>query len=160
MDFSVQTPAILFPAISLLLLAYTNRFLAISALIRSLHERYHERPEDKLLSQIKNLRMRVRLIRDMQILGILSIFLCTFSMLLVLFGFGQGARFVFFISLFTMLCSLFLSLREIVVSTEALAIELSDIMAEEYRYTLFNLRRKKQPDEEPQKTDDMPPNLP
>ena len=40
MEITFNTPALLFPAISLLLLAYTNRYLALANLIRKLHDEY------------------------------------------------------------------------------------------------------------------------
>ena len=72
MSLELTTPALLFPAISLLLLAYTNRFLTLAALIRELHGRYPKGHEDTVLGQIINLRTRVRLIRAMQALGVVS----------------------------------------------------------------------------------------
>lgn len=76
MQISLTTPALLFPAISLLLLAYTNRFLALASLIRNLHARYMGEKDIKIKAQISNLRKRVILIRNMQLLGISSLFLC------------------------------------------------------------------------------------
>ena len=73
MAISINIPALLFPAISLLLLAYTNRFLVIAQIIRELHKKYLEHADKALIiDQIKNLRRRLTLIRDMQILGVLS----------------------------------------------------------------------------------------
>ena len=60
MDLSLTTPALLFPAISLLLLAYTNRFLTLANLIRDLHARYTANPDQILLWQLRSLRYRVR----------------------------------------------------------------------------------------------------
>jgi len=86
MEINLTTPALLFPAISLLLLAYTNRFLTLAALIRDLHARYKANPEDVLHGQIANLWYRVRLIKYMQALGVGSILLCTVSMFALLAG--------------------------------------------------------------------------
>ena len=69
MDITLTTPALLFPTVSLLMLAYTNRFLTIATIIRNLHDRYRESQSDNLLGQIANLRYRVYLIRNMQIAG-------------------------------------------------------------------------------------------
>ena len=44
MELSINTPALLFPAITLLMLAYTNRFLALASLVRSLHDEYNQAP--------------------------------------------------------------------------------------------------------------------
>ena len=80
MEISLSTPALLFPAISLLLLAFTNRFLTLATIIRGLHDRYLDHPHENLVSQIANLRYRIYLIRNMQIFGVASLLLCTFSM--------------------------------------------------------------------------------
>ena len=80
MEISLTTPALLFPAISLLMLAYTNRFLTIATIIRNLHDRYRNEASDNLLGQIANLRYRIYLIRDMQIAGVLSLLFCVTSM--------------------------------------------------------------------------------
>lgn len=128
MELSINTPALLFPAISLLMLAYTNRFLALATLIRNLHSRYNEHTEKEgVLQQIKNLRLRLRLIRSMQAFGVMSLFLCVLSMFFVYKSFSVQASVAFAISLVFMMISLFLSLWEIQISTRALEIELSDM---------------------------------
>ena len=128
MELSITTPALLFPAISLLMLAYTNRFLALASLIRNLHSKYKDHTnKEGILRQIKNLRLRLRLIRAMQWFGVLSLFLCVLSMFFVFKMLPDLAGFSFGFSLMTMLFSLFLSLSEIQISTRALEIELSDM---------------------------------
>jgi len=128
MEITINTPALLFPAISLLMLAYTNRFLALASLIRNLHSNYKNHTDKEgVLKQIKNLRLRLRLIRQMQLFGVLSLFLCVLSMFFVYERFNFWANFLFAFSLIAMLVSLFLSLYEIQISTRALEIELGDI---------------------------------
>jgi Protein of unknown function (DUF2721) len=128
MEISINTPALLFPAISLLMLAYTNRFLALASLIRNLHSKYKDHTDKEgVLQQIKNLRLRLRLIRQMQLFGVLSLFLCVLSMFFVYEQLTIWANFVFASSLIAMMISLFLSLSEIQISTKALEIELSDM---------------------------------
>ena len=127
MDFTLTTPALLFPAISLLLLAYTNRFLTLANLIRNLHARYKVNPEDIILAQIKNLRYRVVLIRNMQIFGVASFFLCVMTMLVLFLGQDLLGKILFGSSLLLLLISLGLSLREVQVSIDALNYRLSDI---------------------------------
>jgi len=127
MDFTLTTPALLFPAISLLLLAYTNRFLTLANLIRDLHARYKVNPEDIILAQIKNLRYRVVLIRNMQIFGVASFFLCVMTMLVLFLGQDLLGKILFGSSLLLLLISLGLSLREVQVSIDALNYRLSDI---------------------------------
>jgi hypothetical protein len=127
MELTLTTPALLFPAISLLLLAYTNRFLTLANLIRELHARYKSNPDDILLSQIKNLRYRLNLIRNMQIFGVGAFFLCVTTMLVLFFGQELVGKILFGASLFCLLISLGLSLREVQVSVDALNYRLSDI---------------------------------
>lgn len=69
MNITVTTPALLFPAISLFMLAFTNRFLSLGARIRSLHDKYRQDRDDSVRKQIRNLRKRVHMIRNMQGLG-------------------------------------------------------------------------------------------
>lgn len=127
MEFTLTTPGLLFPAISLLMLAYTNRFLTISSLIRSLHAQHKTAPDPLIIRQISNLRYRVRLIRDMQMLGASSFLLCVICMFLLLAGQVQIGVVLFGISLILMMCSLLLSVREIQVSIDALSLHLQDI---------------------------------
>ncbi|MEJ7767651.1 MAG: DUF2721 domain-containing protein [Chitinophagaceae bacterium] len=128
MELTITTPALLFPAISLLMLAYTNRFLALANLIRNLHSKYSDHiNKEGILKQIKNLRLRLRIIRLMQWFGVLSLFLCVLSMFFVYALLLQWAGYSFVLSLVTMLFSLFLSMSEIQISTRALEIELSDM---------------------------------
>ncbi len=127
MEIDITTPALLFPAISLLLLAYTNRFLALAALIRELHATYKATREAIILGQITNLRKRVLLIRDMQGLGTASMFLCVVSMFLLYAGQSNVAGYVFVCSLLLMMASLAYSIREIKMSVGALNLRLSDL---------------------------------
>ena len=127
MEITLTTPALLFPAVSLLLLAFTNRFLAIATLIRQLHRNYVENPKTLLEGQLKNLRKRLLLIRVMQMFGVLSLFLCVLAMFFIYLKVAGWGEVLFGISLVSLLLSLFISLREIQLSTKALDIELSDM---------------------------------
>jgi hypothetical protein len=129
MSFTINTPALLFPAITLLMLAYTNRFLALATLIRNLHSRYKEAVEKRSLihDQIKNLKRRLELVKQMQACGIFSFFLCVLCMLFVYLGHDVWAFTTFGLSLVCLLLSLGLSLNEILISTRALEIELKDM---------------------------------
>lgn len=127
MEITITTPALLFPAISLLLLAYTNRFLALASLVRNLHSIYKERHESMIILQIKSLRKRIILIRFMQATGVLSLFICVFCMLLLLSGIILLAKFLFAISLILLMVSLSFSVWEIQISSEALNMHLSDL---------------------------------
>ncbi|PKN93366.1 MAG: DUF2721 domain-containing protein [Chloroflexi bacterium HGW-Chloroflexi-6] len=127
MDFSLTTPALLFSAISLLLLAYTNRFLTLAALIRDLYSRYKALPDKKIIGQLHNLRYRIVIIRNMQILGVSSFFFCVLCMFLLFAGLAVVGKIVFGLSLFLLLASLALSLRELQVSVDALTLQIHDI---------------------------------
>ena len=127
MELTLTTPALLFPAISLLLLAYTNRFLTLASLIRELHHSYKTNPEDVIIAQISNLRYRVSLIRNMQIFGVSSFFCCVLCMLTLFAGEMLVGKFIFGTSLVLLMASLGLSLREIQVSVDALSYRLSDL---------------------------------
>ncbi|MBS0000959.1 MAG: DUF2721 domain-containing protein [Cyclobacteriaceae bacterium] len=127
MELDLTTPALLFPAISLLLLAYTNRFLTLATLIRGLHSKYKQEPDQSLLGQIKNLRKRVILIRNMQALGVMSLLLCVVCMFLLFAEEIIIGRIIFGISLILLIASLVLSVYEIQISIRALEIQLSDM---------------------------------
>lgn len=124
---NLTTPALLFPAISLLLLAYTNRFVVLAQLIRYLHNRYESNLPDTAIRQIVNLRTRITLIRRMQALGVSSFILCSLSMFLIFIDFLLIAQYIFGASLFLLVVSLIFSLYEIAISTKAIEIELEDI---------------------------------
>lgn len=128
MEISINTPALLFPAISLIMLAYTNRFLALSNRIRSLHDKYEGHEQKHLIhGQIKNLRYRLKLIKNMQALGVVTFLSCILCMYFIYIQWPNMAHWVFAFSLITFAASLFLSLVEIQLSTKALEIELSDM---------------------------------
>ncbi|MBS4065226.1 MAG: DUF2721 domain-containing protein [Chitinophagaceae bacterium] len=130
-ELSINTPALLFPAITLLMLAYTNRFLALATLVRKLHDEY-TKEEDKLLKrQIKNLRHRISLIRNMQASGVLSFLLCIICIYLIFENYQNAAKIVFALSLLSLLLSLIFSLMEIFRSTKAIDLELSDMEIKE-----------------------------
>jgi hypothetical protein len=127
MEITLATPALLFPAISLLLLAYTNRFLGLASLIRGLAARYLESHDQLLVGQIENLRHRLSLIRQMQAAGVASIFVCVACMFALFAGNAPVGKVLFGASLLLLMLSLGLSLREIQLSTLALNIQLSTL---------------------------------
>ncbi len=128
MDVTINTPALLFPAISLVMLAYTNRFLALSSRVRDLHDKYQSHEQKHIIhGQIKNLRYRLKLIKNMQALGVLSFLEAIVCMFLINGDYTKAADIVFAISLITFAASLGLSLLEIQLSTKALELQLSDM---------------------------------
>ncbi|UXE65356.1 MAG: DUF2721 domain-containing protein [Chryseotalea sp. WA131a] len=127
MELTITTPALLFPTVSLVLLAYTNRFLAVAALIRKLAAQYKDDHNENVADQIKSLKLRVRLIRDMQMLSIFALLLSVVCMFSLFIGEIVLAKYVFSASLLSLMISLGMSLREIMISTHALAIQLKDM---------------------------------
>jgi hypothetical protein len=126
MELTLTTPSLLFPAISLLLLAYTNRFLSLANLVRNLDTSYRQSHDNKLMKQIKNLRRRLVLIRNMQLAGVLSLLCCTICMFLLFFKMISAAEVVFSGGLFLMMLSLGISAEEIRISIRALDVQLRD----------------------------------
>ncbi len=122
MTLELTTPALLFPAVSLLFLAYTNRFLHLAALVRTLHSDWIERKDESLRSQIDNLRRRLTLIRHTQLLGALSLFLCVISMVSVAFALQTVGLITFIAALVLMAASLWFLILEILDSGGALRI--------------------------------------
>lgn len=137
MELSITTPALLFPAISLLMLAYTNRFLALASLIRNLHDKYQKDPNQKhIVEQIRNLRTRIRLIRSMQAMGVLSFLFCVVCMYCIFRNWETASYLIFAISIGFFMASLIISLLEISLSTKALELQLKD-MEKETRVNFF-----------------------
>jgi hypothetical protein len=128
MELTVNIPALLFPAISLIMLAYTNRFLALASLVRSLKSKYEDGDKNLgLQKQIKNLRYRLRLIKNMQAYGVLSFASCLFCMFFIYLEKPIVAEILFALSLVFFMISLIISLIEIQISTKALELELSTL---------------------------------
>jgi len=140
MEISLTTPALLFPTISLLMLAYTNRFVAIGSRIRNLHGLYQQEKSDHLLEQINILRIRIRLIRDLQLIGIACLFFSVLSMFLIFQNLTDWAKYSFATSLLLLLIAFSLSGWEIVLSTRALNIQLRDV--EERELDFFERNKK------------------
>ncbi len=127
MEIEISTPALLFPAISLLLLAYTNRFLTTGQLIRSLSKQLKDNKSSNLSGQIKNLKKRVELTKWMQFFGALSMLLCTLSMACLFMGYYDVGKKIFGLSLIAMTGSLCISIWEVYISSNALNLELKDL---------------------------------
>ena len=126
-QLSLTTPALLFSAVSLIILAYTNRFLAYASVIRNLHTTFKENPNSVLLGQIQNLRKRLRLTQAMQILGISSLLLCVVCMFLIYVHLHIWAEILFGMALVLLILSLAISIREIQISVKALDLHLNDM---------------------------------
>lgn len=127
MQISVTTPALLFPAISLFMLAFTNRFLSLGARIRHLHDQYRERHDESIRQQIENLRIRVHMIRRMQGFGVMSMLSCIFSMICLFQDWPLAGSILFGLSLLFLVLSLGISFLEIRISVRALDILLEDM---------------------------------
>jgi Protein of unknown function (DUF2721) len=130
MTFQVDTPALLFSATSLILLAYTNRFLTIAQIVRGLKQSYDEKKNKSILIEIRNLNLRLKLIRYMQLFGVFSLFLSVFAMFMLFFKLKVVGIVFFGIGLLSLLVSLGISFWEISISVDALQIHLKDILEE------------------------------
>ena len=127
MELTLSIPALLFPAISLTMLAYNARYLAIAALIRQLHQKYQETESPSINLQVKKLRKRLSIIKNMQAVAILSFLLAVITMFLIYVQLDFFANLVFGISLLALMTSLILSFIEVQLSTKALSIQLKDL---------------------------------
>ena len=127
MELTLSIPALLFPAISLTMLAYNARYLAIAALIRQLHQKYQETESQSIGLQVKQLRKRLSIIKNMQATAIFSFLLAVITMSLIYIELRFWANLIFGVSLLALMVSLILSLIEVQLSTKALSIQLRDI---------------------------------
>lgn len=127
MELTLSTPAILFPAMTVLMLAYTNRFIAISNRVRALKEDYAQEPKQELYQQIRSLRRRLGLIRNMQVLAVGGFLGCVICMVLILAGIAGAAFWVFGGSLFLLGATLVVAVMEIFQSVHALDVHLMDL---------------------------------
>ncbi|RAK22627.1 uncharacterized protein DUF2721 [Flavobacterium aquaticum] len=127
MTLSIETPALLFSATSLILLAYTNRFLTIAQIIRNLKKNYDDNHNKNILLEIKNLNLRLTLIRYMQLFGVMCLFLSVFAMLLLYISQETVGIYLFGASLLCLLISLGISFWEISISVNALRVHLKDL---------------------------------
>ncbi|NMB00789.1 MAG: DUF2721 domain-containing protein [Firmicutes bacterium] len=121
----LTTPSLLFPAISLLMLAYTNRFLVLANLARELYAKYQDEPDENIAAQIANLQIRNRLTKNMQIFGALSFLFCVICMFLLFAGVTTLANWSFGLALLLLLASLALLVWELHLSIDALDAHLS-----------------------------------
>ena len=128
-ELNLTTPSLLFSAISLILLAYTNRFLSYASVVRSLNEKYQENPDKDptTLNQIRNFVLRLRLIRAMQTLGAGSLIFCLAAMFFYFINLTLPAEIFFGIGMVMLVCSLGLCIWEIQISTEAISLHLQNI---------------------------------
>ena len=135
----LSTPALLFPAISLLLLAYTNRFLGLANVIRGLHQQINETNKQLIARQIISLQLRIKLIIWMQILGVLSISFCVAAMFLLFLAAGDFGQWAFTISLVLMMLSLVVSLYELIIDRKSTRLNSSH---DQISYAVFCLKKK------------------
>ena len=143
MELSVNIPALLFPAISLIMLAYTNRFLALSNRVRMLHEKYQLIEQRHIIfGQIKNLKYRIKLVQNMQTYGVATLLSSILCMFFIFIEYQALAKFIFAVSLITFSISIFLSFIEIRLSTKAIELELSDMEGLEDPSVMEYLRKK------------------
>lgn len=127
MQLTLSIPALLFPAISLTMLAYNARYLAIANLIRQLNAEFNKTQATPLKRQIESLRKRLNIIKNMQGTAIVSFLLAAITMFLIYVELNVWANIIFGISLVFLMLSLLLSLIEVQLSTKALNIQLKNM---------------------------------
>ncbi len=138
MEMTITTPSLLFPAISLLMLAYTNRFVVLTNVIRQLSNLEDAHSKNVIVRQIENLRLRVQVIRQMQAYGVLSFVFCTMAMFALLLGWMLIGQCLFALSLVLLVVSLLFSFYEVNISTTAINIELEKFDAQISKNTKNN----------------------
>lgn len=126
-ELTLTTPTLLFSAVSLIMLAYTNRFLSYAQLVRTLKEQYVKQHSEVTVAQINNLRKRLYLTRSMQVLGISSLFFCVITMFLIYIELNTLSVYIFGFVLLLLIASLGVSIWEIHISVKALEIHLKDM---------------------------------
>lgn len=133
MELELTTPALLFTAISLLISAYTSRFLTLANLLRQLDAVYRQERSERVLDQMRNLSRRIKLMRWMQIMGVLSFILCVLSMLLLFMNNQLGGQLSFGISLMSLIISLLILIYEVQISVDAIAYQLQDYESDQVK---------------------------
>lgn len=123
-ELTLTTPSIMFSAISLIMLAYTNRFLAYAQLVRSLTAEFEKFPNDLAELQLANLTKRLYLARSMQVFGIMSLLVCVLCTLFIFINMQVIAIVTFVIALLLLVISLAISVKEILISVKALEFHL------------------------------------
>ena len=128
-ELTLITPTFLFSAVSLILLAYTNRFLAYTSLVRNLKVKYMENKSSVTKAEIENLKKRLKLTRLMKSYGVASLLLCVATMFLIYIGSQTVSVVIFAVALLFLITSLALSVWEINISSKSIQIHLSDMEA-------------------------------
>lgn len=126
-ELTLITPTFLFSAVSLILLAYTNRFLSYAQLVRNLKDKYMLDRSAITKAQIVNMKKRLMLTKYMQLCGVVSLLLCVATMFLIYLGFQTISAYIFGLALILLIASLSLSAWEIQISVKSLKIHLSDM---------------------------------
>ena len=124
LKLELTTPAVLFTSISLLISAYTSRFLTLAQLVRQLDSQYRSEPHEVLLKQIKNIQLRINIIRYTQVMGGVSFFLCALATFLIFREQNKLGEFAFGASLVALMISLLLLIIEVQISVKALNVQL------------------------------------
>lgn len=126
-ELTLTTPTLLFSAVSLILLAYTNRFISYAQLVRILKEHHMKSPSEITMAQIANLRKRLYMTRTMQVFGVASLLLCVVTMFFIYIGLQTLSIYIFGAALLFLIISLWVSIQEMWISVRALDIYLKDM---------------------------------
>ncbi len=126
-ELTISVPTLFFSALSIMVLAYSSKFFAYGNIIRKLHQEYKSSPDEDIINQIKNLRRRLSIIRNMQICGITGLLLCVISMFNIYIDNNNLATYIFGIALILFICALLFIIKEILISTKALELKLKNL---------------------------------
>lgn len=129
----LSTPALVFPALSVLMLAYTNKFIAISKRVRALHAEHLKNPSKRVHKQIKSLDKRMKYIRNMQICALSGFSSNIISIAMIFVGLDLFAMIFFSLGLILVLCSLIICIIEIYLSVQAMSVLLEEDMDDQHK---------------------------
>lgn len=116
---AISTPALLFPAITILILTYSNRFSTLSNKIRE----FIRKGEDA--AQIAVFRRRVGYVRRMLLWGILGLAASALSMLALVFKCTNTGVGLFVLADLSIVISLIYAILDVSISTNALELEVN-----------------------------------
>ncbi len=132
MTIPITTPALLFPAIAILMLGYVNRYIGAASVIRAITKDYstgHRRVQ--VVEQLQIMQKRIGLFRYMLEIGAFALAMACLSMFLIFVDKQQAGNLVFGLSLVAMITSTLVSFYETVLSNQSLNIEINDVYQKE-----------------------------
>ena len=128
-DLNFWYPALLFPAIPLMMIVFGNRYSSLSKLIRDLHDRFLKEDEvrDKFTEQIELLTDRLFLVKSMQTLAGLAFIANLLTIFFRYIDVPSVAFSLFGVATILLSASILLFVIEIQKSSSALSKHISDL---------------------------------